>query len=313
VKTRIVSGEDGIREAAAILRAGGLAALPTETVYGLGADARNPAACAAIFEAKARPLSDPLIVHVPDRDWFEKLAVPDDLAMELARAFWPGPLTIVVRRRPEVPDIVTAGQETVAVRMSAHSVMAAVLAALGGPVAAPSANRFGRVSPTTPAHVLDELGGRIPLVLDGGPCSNGIESTIVAVHDGSLSILRPGPVAASELARFARVTNPDPGLRAPGRMASHYAPSTPVFLGGCDLPRGRCGQLAWSRAGEGYAACEVLAPDGNPATAAAGLYAALRRLDGLGLAAIIAEPPPPGELASAIADRLRKAAAAAAN
>ena len=181
-----------------LLRKGEPVALPTETVYGLAADALNPIAVAKIFEAKARPHFDPLIVHLPDRDWLDRVAaVRDDeqqLIGKLADGFWPGPFTIVLPKRELIPDIVTAGLDTVAVRISSHPVFAQIIEAFGRPVAAPSANRFGRVSPTTAQHVRDELDGRIPLIVDAGPTAHGIESTIVAVRDGKIQILRRGPV-----------------------------------------------------------------------------------------------------------------------
>ena len=198
--TRVVeAGADGVEAAVAALRAGECVGLPTETVYGLAADGLDAVACAGIFEAKGRPLSDPLILHLPDAGWLDRLADAGELARKLAEAFWPGPLTLVVPRCDVVPDIVTAGQKTVAMRVSAHPVMDAVLAEFGKPVAAPSANRFGRISPTTAEHVVAELGGRIPLVVDGGACRHGIESTIVMVANGEISILRTGPVTAEHV------------------------------------------------------------------------------------------------------------------
>jgi len=229
--TRVVGPAEGIPAAAALLAAGEIVALPTETVYGLGAAALDPPACAKIFEAKVRPLSDPLIVHVPSRDWLDHLAEVSASASQLAEHFWPGPLTLVLPRRSLVPDIVTAGQETVAVRMSSHPVFHAVLQAYGKPVAAPSANRFGRISPTSAEDVLAELGGRIPLVLDGGPCMHGVESTIVLVRDGEIHILRHGPVTAGEMARFGTVRGRVAGISAPGGLDSHYAPRTSLVIG----------------------------------------------------------------------------------
>jgi L-threonylcarbamoyladenylate synthase len=192
LKTQIVSCLSGperraaVRLAARALREGMPVALPTETVYGLAADALDPLACARIFEAKERPLSDPLIVHVPDIPWLDRIAQASGLAMRLVGAFWPGPLTLVLPRRAIVPDLVTAGQGTVAVRQSAHPVFREVLAEFGGPLAAPSANRFARISPTTAPHVLSELGGRVEWILDGGPCAHGIESTIALVSDAGV-------------------------------------------------------------------------------------------------------------------------------
>jgi L-threonylcarbamoyladenylate synthase len=313
--TEVVGGGDGVRRAVEILAAGGLVGLPTETVYGLAGRALDPAACAAIFEAKGRPLSDPLITHLPDPDWLGRVAEPSDVAMRLADAFWPGPLTMVLKRCPIVPDLVTAGQPTVAVRVSAHALFADVLRGLGEPVAAPSANRFGRVSPTCAAHVVEELGGRIPLVLDGGDSAHGIESTIVLVSGRQIQILRPGPVGPAELGEFGEVlavTNSR--VSVPGSLASHYAPSTPLRLGeaGTGLrpsPGLRAGLLAWSDPQDGFEAVEILAPTGHPREAAANLYAAIRRLDALGLDEIVAERPPTGGLGDAIDDRLNRASA----
>ena len=186
-----------------LLRKGEVVALPTETVYGLAADALNPIAVAKIFEAKERPRFDPLIVHLPDKQWLERLAKIDNRSRaqieKLITQFWPGPLTLVLDRQPIVPEIVTAGLETVAVRISSHPVFAEIISAFGKPLAAPSANRFGRISPTTARHVFDELSGRIPLIIDAGPTAHGIESTIIAVRDNKIDILRRGPITAEEL------------------------------------------------------------------------------------------------------------------
>jgi L-threonylcarbamoyladenylate synthase len=320
VNTRILDGAAGIEQAAALLEEGEVVALPTETVYGLAGDALDPGAAARIFEAKERPFFDPLIVHLPSLDWLERLTTAggDSLVRDLVQRFWPGPLTLVLPRGPEVPDLVTSGLPTVAVRVSAHPLFRAVLDRFGGPVAAPSANRFGRISPTAAAHVLEELDGRIPLILDGGPCSIGVESTVVAPRDGALYVLRPGPVTREELAAYAPVLEPFAGtaIQAPGQLASHYAPGTPLRI----LPSitdsetwdgpGRTGLLAWSRSGRPpqFAAMEVLTPRNDPREAAARLFAAMRTLDGLGLDRILAEPPPLAGLGLAIMDRLRKAA-----
>ena len=295
-------------EAAAALAAGHLAALPTETVYGLAGCALKPEACAKIFEAKERPLSDPLIVHVPDTGWLAEIADVPAAARDLAAAFWPGPLTLILPRRSAVPDIVTSGQDTVAVRMSAHPVFQQVLAAFGGPVAAPSANRFGRISPTTAGHVLEELAGRIPLIVDGGPCTHGLESTIAFVRDDGIHILRSGPVTASDLSRFGAVRGGVAGISAPGNLASHYAPRTPLAIGRA-VPEAGAGLLAWESDGAGFDRVEHLSRAGDLREAAANLYGAMRRLDAAGLRRIIAEPVPETGLGAAIMERLRKAAA----
>lgn len=294
--------------AASLLASGGVVALPTETVYGLGADALNPAACARIFEAKDRPLSDPLIVHVPSTEWLEKLAVVPVLARKLAEHFWPGPLTLVLPRRDIVPDLVTAGKETVAIRMSAHPVFQEVLEAFGKPVAAPSANRFGRISPTSADHVLAELGGRIPLILDGGPCTHGIESTIVMVDGEAIHILRNGPVTAEELAAFGPVHGSVAGISMPGGLLSHYAPRTPLIIGK-PVARKNFGLLSWQSSGEGFAGVEYLSRTQDLREAAANLYAAMRRLDEANFEGIMAEPVPETGLGAAIMERLRKASA----
>ncbi len=311
--TRVVgAGADGVEAAVAVLRGGGCVGLPTETVYGLAADGLDAVACAGIFEAKGRPLSDPLILHVPEAGWLERIAVVDDLARRLAEAFWPGPLTMVLPRRA-VPDIVTAGQDTVAVRMSAHPVLGAVLAEFDRPVAAPSANRFGRISPTTAEHVVAELGGRVPLVVDGGACEHGIESTIVMVAKGEISILRPGPITVEQLGELAPIRGGGVGAPVvPGAMKSHYAPATRVEVR-ADLPNvgdDRTALLSFRRGNFcEYRMIEVLSEAGDLREAAANLYGALRRLDQSGAELILAEGVPERGIGSAIMERLRKAAA----
>lgn len=320
MKTEILDGASGvaIEQAAALLARGEVVALPTETVYGLAGHALSPEAAARIFEAKDRPRFDPLIVHLPGLDWLERLttAAQHPLLRSLVECFWPGPLTLVLPRREVVPDIVTSGLPTVAVRMSAHPVFQAVLQRLVQPLAAPSANRFGRISPTTAAHVVSELGGRIPLVLDGGPARLGVESTVVAIDGDSLRILRQGPITAEELATFARIsTEASPLVEAPGQLQSHYAPGTPFDLletaseSAHWSGRGRIGLLAWTREirPAPFAAMETLSPRGDLREAAANLFAAMRRLDELGLDGILAEPVPANGLGAAIMDRLRKA------
>ncbi len=309
-----------IERAAAVLRDGGLVAFPTETVYGLGACAFDARAVARVFEVKARPVFDPLIVHLHDAVELPRVvdAAEDPRVARLAARFWPGPLTLVLPRRPGVPDIVTAGLDTVGVRVPAHPAARALLHA-AGPLAAPSANPFGYVSPTTAAHVAERLGGHVDLVLDGGPCTVGVESTIVSLAGDAAVLLRPGGVPLEELeAELGRpVALAERGSRpvAPGQLDRHYATRTPLrVLDGpaADAPPGgqRVGLLAFGpTSARGYAAVEVLAPDGRLATAAAQLFAALRRLDALPLDAIHAEPCPPEGLGLAIRDRLRRAAA----
>ena len=314
------------REAAVeLLRKGELVALPTETVYGLAANALESIAVAKIFEAKERPRFDPLIVHLPNREWLERivdvLAANRQLIRKLADKFWPGPFSMVLPKRNIVPDIVTAGLDTVAVRLSSHPVFAEIVGELNEPLAAPSANRFGRVSPTTAQHVLDELDGRIPLIIDGGPTEHGIESTIVAVQDGKIAILRRGPITHEELSEFAVVVSATGRRRisAPGQLPSHYAPTTPLRL--IDnvedfFPQKdqRVGLLAWESNGgsaairERFAAVRNLSKRQDLREAAAKLFRYLRELDALGLDLIVAERVPSQGLGAAIIDRLKRAA-----
>ncbi|MBE2181768.1 MAG: threonylcarbamoyl-AMP synthase [Chthoniobacterales bacterium] len=308
------------REAADLLRQGQCAALPTETVYGLACDALNARAATGVFAVKERPAFDPLIVHVAGTPWIERLTAAQGtvlaLAQRLAEEFWPGPLTMVLPAAEEgdevaVPDLVRSGLPTVALRSSAHPVMRAVIESLGGPVAAPSANRFGRISPVAAQHVLEELDGRIPLVVDGGPCRHGLESTIVQVEDGRLVLLRPGPVTREDLERFApveRATGKTP-VAAPGMLESHYAPRTPLkILGeqeGLPADAGESGLLAFGSGG-GFAVVEELPSD--PVAAAPLFFSALRRLDASDVRRIYARPIPESGLGMALMDRLRRAA-----
>jgi L-threonylcarbamoyladenylate synthase len=278
-------------------------------VYGLAADALSPDACARIFEAKERPLSDPLIVHLPSIDWLSRVAVPSPLALTLAETFWPGPLTLVLPRQASIPDIVTAGQDTVAVRMSAHPVFQEVVQTFGKPLAAPSANRFGRISPTSAAHVMSELEDRIGLILDGGPCTHGIESTIVHVLEDRLQVLRPGPITEAELRTYAPVFHGPAGVAAPGGLKSHYAPRTKLVIEQKPMPIGpRDGLLSWLHSGEGFSQTEFLSRSNDLREAAANLYGSMRRLDEAGLDLIIAEALPESGIGAAIMERLRKAA-----
>ncbi len=308
-----------LADAAAVLQRGGLVAFPTETVYGLGADAFDSRAVARLFEVKARPAFDPLIVHLAEAASLDWVAVTDDpRATDLAARFWPGPLTLVLKRRPELPDIVTAGLDTVGVRVPAHPAARALIAAAGTPLAAPSANPFGYVSPTTAAHVAELLGDAVDLVLDGGPCRVGLESTILSLA-GTPVILRPGglprELLEEALGISLAVAGPSDRPLAPGQLQKHYATRTPLVLLGAPAQaapagRGRVGLVAQRETtAVGFAAVEVLAPDGAIETAAARLFAALRRLDGLGLDLIQAEPCAETGLGHAIMDRLRRAAA----
>jgi L-threonylcarbamoyladenylate synthase len=304
-----------------LLRKGDVVALPTETVYGLAANALNPIAVAKIFEAKGRPRFDPLIVHLPNREWLEKIAeLPaseQQLILKLADTFWPGPFTMVLPKGEIVPDIVTAGLGTVAVRFSAHGAFAEIVAELSEPLAAPSANRFGHISPTTAQHVLDELDGRIPLIVDGGATEHGIESTIVAVREGGIAILRRGPVTHEQLSRFAEVSSvvATRNISSPGQLPSHYAPKTPMRLiekAEDFVPQKdqRVGLLAWDvafRNAQTFAAFRNLSDGGDFREAAANLFRYLRELDALGLDLIVAERVPSQGLGAAIMDRLERA------
>jgi L-threonylcarbamoyladenylate synthase len=315
VKTEVSTDRNAAVE---LLRQGEIIALPTETVYGLAADALNPSAVAKIFEAKGRPRFDPLIVHLPDRDWLQKVAdLPSrdrQLILKLSEKFWPGPFTMVLPRRDVVPGIVTAGLETVAVRISAHPVFAEIVEAFGKPLAAPSANRFSRISPTTAKHVLDDLGGDIPLIIDGGPATHGIESTIVAVHDGKIDILRRGPITSEKLSQFGKVDVSDSAAKisAPGQLPSHYAPRTPLQIVD-DLKSfqsdQRCALLAWNPAGkdERFVAIRNLSEQQDLREAAANLFRYLRELDRLDVDLIVAERVPSQGLGAAISDRLSRA------
>lgn len=318
-----------VERAAGLLRAGEAVALPTETVYGLAADASNPQAVAAVFQAKDRPFFDPLIVHLPSTRWLAKLAtVPAGqrkIVARLTAAFWPGPLTLLLPRNVEaVPDLVTAGSPLVALRMSAHPVFRAVIEAFGKPLAAPSANRFGRISPTTGQHAFSELEGRIPLVLDAGPSAHGLESTIVALEgEAGLHVLRHGPVTTEMLrehgeVRAGRGTKAEKS--APGQVIGHYAPHTPLTLVGAGEPRGVDGRESAAvgllsfrrdrgRSAEGVQMTEFLSESGDLREAAARLFAALRRLDEAGLERIFAERVPEEGLGRAIMERLQRAAA----
>ena len=303
-----------------LLRQGNTVALPTETVYGLAADALKDEAVARIFEAKERPRFDPLIVHLPDREWLERVARIDDesrgLIEKLIAEFWPGPFTIVLPQRAIVPDIVAAGLDTVAVRISAHPVFAEIIRAFGSPLAAPSANRFGRISPTSAQHVLDELDGRIPLIIDAGPTLHGIESTIVAVRNGRMELLRRGPITTEQLEAFGEVVFVQAGQRpeAPGQLPSHYAPRTALVLTSdphsfAVSSNKKCGLLAWnsSAGAKQFAEIRQLSSSQDLREAAANLFRYLRELDQLNLDLLVAERLPDEGLGAAINDRLCRA------
>ena len=313
--------QQAIQEAAAILRGGGLVALPTETVYGLGADASNPAAVARIFAAKGRPADHPVIVHLGNVAQLEQWATDiPTAAYTLAQAFWPGPLTLILKRHARVSDAVTGGQDTIGLRVPGHPIALALLNAFGGGIAAPSANRFGRISPTTAAHVSEELGAAVDCILDGGPCQVGIESTIVDLSAGGARVLRPGGISAAALeAVLGYALSPVAGTtpRVPGALEAHYAPRTPLkLISAEDL---NATVISHLQRGESVAvlARTGVSPDQRckwalmPATAtdyAQVLYAKLRALDDLTADVILIEAPPAEAAWQAVLDRLQRAA-----
>jgi L-threonylcarbamoyladenylate synthase len=310
-----------IRRAARILQAGGLVAFPTETVYGLGADASNARAVRRIFEAKHRPADHPVIVHLRDAgevaQWAREIPPAAKLLMQ---RFWPGPLTLILKRAPGVLDEVTGGQDTVGLRVPSHPIAQQLLRAFAGAIAAPSANRFGRISPTTAAHVQEELGDTVDMVLDGGACTVGIESTIIDLSAGTPRLLRPGGIARAELEALLHATvdlAEDGSPRASGTLVAHYAPTARVVLVEADQLEGAVRQHA---ADNGLA---VLArrplPSGiavpiwrraadDARSYAHDLYATLRELDRSGCTLLIVEAPPPGPEWEAVRDRLKRAA-----
>ncbi len=304
-----------------LLRKGEIVALPTETVYGLAANALNPIAVAKIFEAKERPRFDPLIVHLPDREWLERVvdlpAQDRQLILKLADAFWPGPFTMVLPKRKIVPEIATAGLDTVAVRVSVHPVFSEIIRALGKPLAAPSANRFGRVSPTTAQHVLDDLKDQIPLIIDGGPTAHGIESTIVAICAGGIHILRRGPITEEQLSESGKIDiiASAEKVSAPGQLPTHYAPKTPLRLiedvnSFSPDKKQRVGLLGWNplKSEKNFAAVRYLSERQDFRDAAMNLFRYLRELDQFDLDFIVAERVPEQGLGAAIMDRLQRAA-----
>ncbi len=299
--------------AALLLRQGLLVAFPTETVYGLGGDATSEAAVAAIFAAKERPQFNPLIVHVPDLGMAEKLAAFDGRARSLARKFWPGPLTLVLKRTKDCPValLACAGLDTVALRVPAHPLAQKLLRAAGLPLAAPSANRSGHVSPTTSAHVMEELGGRIAAVLDGGPCPIGIESTILDLSGEKPMLLRPGGAALEDLEKIlGPIARAQEGAqpRAPGMLERHYAPSLPLRLNAAGVAKTEALIAFGPEPLPGAARCISLSPTGDLQEAASRLFATLRALDNPAFSAIAVMPIPERGLGLAINDRLARAA-----
>jgi L-threonylcarbamoyladenylate synthase len=308
-----------IHRAVEIIKRGGIVAFPTETVYGLGADAFHPLAVARVFEVKRRPYFDPLIVHVANDEDLEKLIIeiPSD-ARKLMERFWPGPLTVVLLKRENVPDIVTAGLPTVAIRMPKHPMTLSLIGLVGSPIVGPSANPFGYLSPTTAEHVRDQLGGQIDFILDGGPCEVGVESTIVSFFKKRPMLLRPGGVPLEEIESIIGRVEISP-LReerasAPGMLPRHYAPRTPIVLDWSkknlnSYRNKKVGLLAFQEPEESlkFDHIEILSEKGDFREAAANLFSAIRRLDTLNLDLILAETIPEVGLGRAIMDRLRRA------
>lgn len=301
---------EALQEAAGLIRDGEPVAVPTETVYGLAADATNSAAVARIYAAKDRPTFNPLIVHVADHAMAQRLVAFSPMAMRLADAFWPGPLTMVLPRLPVCPvsDLASTGLTTLAVRLPSHRAMHALIAAAGVPLAAPSANRSGHISPTRAAHVMASLGGRIPYILDDGPAANGLESTIIRPETERIVLLRPGPITPAALSAAVGLpverSGGGEGITAPGQLKSHYAPEKPIQLD-CAAPEPDQFYI-----GFGPGVCHRnLSDSGDPVEAAANLFAALHEADASALPRIAVAPIPDEGLGLAINDRLARAAA----
>ena len=332
METKRLSQQD-IQTAADLLRIGGLVGIPTETVYGLGANGLDPAAVGRIFQAKGRPQDNPLILHIPGADWLERYCrdIPA-AAYELARRFWPGPLTMVLRRRDNVPDQVTAGLDTVGMRCPAHPLCRAVIQAADVPVAAPSGNTSGRPSPTTAAHMLEDMDGRIDAILDGGPCSGGVESTIVDLTCTPPRLLRPGGITLEQLRAALGEVAVDPAVtrlmgagerpRAPGMKYRHYAPKAPVTVVTGEPERSAAYIAAHAGPGDGVICFEEflpmyaggarpvmsLGPAGDKGEQARRVFDALRAFDHTAVSAIWAQCPDSGGIGLAVTNRLNKAA-----
>ena len=332
METKRLSQQD-IQTAADLLRAGGLVGIPTETVYGLGANGLDPAAVGRIFQAKGRPQDNPLILHIPGADWLERYCrdIPA-AAYELARRFWPGPLTMVLRRRDNVPDQVTAGLDTVGMRCPAHPLCRVVIQAADVPVAAPSGNTSGRPSPTTAAHMLEDMDGRIDAILDGGPCSVGVESTIVDLTCTPPRLLRPGGITLEQLRAALGEVAVDPAVtrlmgagerpRAPGMKYRHYAPKAPVTVVTGAPERSAAYIAAHAGPGDGVICFEEflpmyaggarpvmsLGPAGDKGEQARRVFDALRAFDHTAVSAIWAQCPDSGGIGLAVTNRLNKAA-----
>ena len=331
MKTRVLPiSSASIQEACHILRQGDLVAFPTETVYGLGALGLISTLVQKIFEAKGRPSTDPLILHLPSPDLAQARAngvitdpIPPNSQL-LAKTFWPGPLTLVLPRGPKVPHEVTAGLETVAIRCPSHLGAQQLLTAIGAPLAAPSANRFGRISPTDASAVLHEFDGKIPLILDGGPCLNGIESTVVSFHQNQPTILRPGVITAQAISQLlgleckisCRTQLQNTPASSPGMLASHYAPLSPLYC--CHQPIKTFLPefqhiLFHSPQGSKPDHAHILSPNQRPEEAAQNLYRLLRIADARSPQAILIDPIPPSDLSPALQDRIFRASTGSAS
>ena len=322
-------------QAAAILREGGLVGIPTETVYGLGANGLDPQAVARIFAAKGRPQDNPLILHIPEASWLERYcqSIPER-AWALAEAFWPGPLTLILPRKPEVPDAVTAGLDTVGMRCPAHPLCRAIIRLAGVPVAAPSGNTSGRPSPTTAQHMLEDMDGKIDAIVDGGPCTVGVESTILDLTETTPRLLRPGGITLEQLKSVLGEVAVDPAVtrlmgagekpKAPGMKYRHYAPKAPVTVVAGDPAKSAAYIASHAAPGDGIICFDEfvplftgrpgtgpvmdLGPAGDKAEQARHIFDALRRFDHTGAAAIWAQCPDPEGIGLAISNRLNKAA-----
>jgi len=308
-----------IHQAAEIIRKGGIVAFPTETVYGLGADVFNPLAVARVFEVKRRPYFDPLIVHVANPNDVKELVkeIPSN-AKKMIERFWPGPLTVVLLREEGIPDIVTAGLPTIAIRMPDHPMALSLIKESKCPIAAPSANPFGYLSPTTAEHVREQLGDQVDLILDGGPCPVGVESTVVSFSENKPRLLRPGGVSLEEIETIigkVEISPIEDRPSAPGMLPRHYAPRTPIVVldwdeKNLDIYKGKnIGLLAFQETKNNlkFLYVEILSKKGDIREAAANFFAAIRRLDAMNLDLILAEPVPEIGLGRAIMDRLRRA------
>ena len=322
-------------QAAAILREGGLVGIPTETVYGLGANGLDPQAVARIFAAKGRPQDNPLILHIPEASWLDRYcqSIPER-AWALAEAFWPGPLTLILPRKPEVPDAVTAGLDTVGMRCPAHPLCRAIIRLAGVPVAAPSGNTSGRPSPTTAQHMLEDMDGKIDAIVDGGPCTVGVESTILDLTETTPRLLRPGGITLEQLKSVLGEVAVDPAVtrlmgagekpKAPGMKYRHYAPKAPVTVVAGDPAKSAAYIASHAAPGDGIICFDEfvplftgrpgtgpvmdLGPAGDKAEQARHIFDALRRFDHTGAAAIWAQCPDPEGIGLAISNRLNKAA-----